>query len=180
TATTGSILLNTSSSFTQDATSTLSAPAHRITIHVGGLAPATLTLDGTVTAPLTDLYGGAQGDTITVHPVAILGYMRIFGQGGDDTITLDALPTIDLAGKFSGDPTDATSLVNGTDAQGRPATADGVPVPLRDMVEVDGGGGADHVIVTTSSRGDVLVSVHDSGAPADGSDTLTINGSPDA
>ena len=86
------------------------------------------------------------------------------GGTGADTITLH-LPTIDLADRFDpplctgGATTCPQALVNGTAEQdalaGMSRTIQGVSgLPLRNMVNVDGGGGSDAYIVDMSGTCD--------------------------
>ncbi|MDZ4169923.1 MAG: hypothetical protein U1E26_09770, partial [Coriobacteriia bacterium] len=47
---------------------------------------STMLLEGTYDAPFLDIFGGPDGDTITLRPVAITGETRIAGGGGSDRI----------------------------------------------------------------------------------------------
>jgi Ca2+-binding RTX toxin-like protein len=121
-------------------------------------------LEGTFQAPLIEVYGENDADQIIYTPVSVIGHTQIWGAGGDDYILVDLLPTIDLAHKFTGD-TGPASIVTGNELP-----------RLRNMVDLDGQGAADRYEINTTGSSDYIVNVHDSGAPADGADRLTING----
>ena len=99
--------------------------------------------------------------------LAISGQINITGGTGDDTILVNQLNTLDLAHKYVQGASGPTSIVTGLEA-----------APLRNTVNIDGGGGNDQVTLNLTGKNDVLFDVHDSGAGGDGSDTLTINGTP--
>ena len=199
TATAGEVTLNANGNLLVDAASSVNA-ATTITLEggQGGAAADSITLDGSFGAPagssttaLIEVYGGNGGDTILLSPVAIDGYTQVWGGTGADTITLH-LPSIDVADKFdpaactSGATTCPQALVNGTAEQdalpGMSRTVQGVSgLPLRNMVDVDGGGGGDAYIVDMSGTSvnpngtDYIIRIHDDGPPTD-FNTLTING----
>ena len=171
-----------------DASSTVMAVA-TITLNGGqGGGADSITLDGSFNALVIEVTGGNGGDNILLSPVAVVGYTFVSGGTGADVITLH-LPTIDLAHKFDpavctgGVTTCPAALVNGTAAELATMSrqVEGVTLPLRNMVNVDGGGGSDSYIVdmsgtsTNLSGTDYIVNIHDSGAPTD-FNTLTING----
>ncbi|MDX6640592.1 MAG: hypothetical protein QOF12_1603, partial [Solirubrobacteraceae bacterium] len=173
----GDLLLDAGTDVHQAADTLLGATG-RMRIHGDQIGPAdpagsTILIEGTLVAPDIEIAGGSQADTITLRPVAIVGYTRVLGGDGADSIVLDQLPTIDLAHKLDLSKTGAAQLVNGHDLS---RLLLGVAVPLRDIVELDGQGGADSYTINLTGASDYLVSVHDSGAPGDGSDLLTING----
>ena len=125
-------------------------------------------LDGTLIAPLIVVQGNADPDTLTLHPDLVIGHVEMFGGGGNDVLTVNLMSTLDLLHKFnslSGDPASLNT---------------GAPFGLRNTIDLDGQGGGDQYIVNTTGTTDYIVNVHDSGAYADGVDTLTINGSPNA
>ena len=199
TAMTGDVTLTANGNLLVDATSSVNA-ATTITLEggQGGAAADSITLDGSFGAPagssttaLIEVYGGNGGDTILLSPVAIDGYTQVWGGTGADTITLH-LPSIDVADKFDpaactgGATTCPQALVNGTAEQdalpGMSRTVQGVSgLPLRNMVDVDGGGGGDAYIVdmsgtsVNSSGTDYIIRIHDDGPPTD-FNTLSING----
>ncbi|MGH2997914.1 MAG: beta strand repeat-containing protein, partial [Gaiellaceae bacterium] len=155
-------------------------------------APAgntTILLEGTMQgrappeAPTINVYGNSGPDVITLRPVFVYGQVYIWGSnaatapdtyfaGTDagDLITIDQMPTLDLARKYldsSGSPASlVTTGFSGSDI-------------VRFTVNVDGQGGGDSYVVNETGSSDYIVNVHDTGAPADGVDTLTINGMPD-
>ncbi|MEZ0274283.1 MAG: beta strand repeat-containing protein, partial [Roseimicrobium sp.] len=131
----------------------------------GAGTPIAILLEGSLSAVTTDIYGGAAADTITLRPEALVGHFRIWGGAGTDLITLDHLPSLDVAHKFLPAQTGPGSLANGHENP-----------QVRNRVDVDGQGGADHYLINTSAAEDILISIHDSGAEADGADVLTING----
>jgi hypothetical protein len=111
------------------------------------------------------LYGNTETDTITLSPTTLIGHTRVLSGDGDDTVTLDQLPTLTT-----------THLRNDTN----PDTP--TDRRVRDTVDVDGQEGADNVIVniaaTPAGAADpttYLVNVVDSGNPSTSVDSLTIN-----
>ena len=78
------------------------------------------------------------------------------------------MPSLDLIRKF-------------LDSSGTPASLDTTGFDssmnvTRFTVNLDGQGGGDSYVVNMTGSSDYIVNVHDSGQPADGVDTLTING----
>ena len=71
---------------------------------------------------------------------------------------------MDYAHKFNGG-SGPGSLVTGHEA-----------TPVRWTIDLDGQAGADNYEVNTTQSTDYVVNVHDTGAPDDGADVLTING----
>jgi hypothetical protein len=171
-----------SGNLTVDATSSLEAGTI-MTLKLGqdNLAH-TGTLDGTFTGPLMQIYGGNGGDAITLAPVALNGYTQVFGGTGTNDIVL-SLPTIDLAHKLNSSATGPGALINGTSAQGDPRNDEGTMVPLRNMVDVNGGSATSTIEVdlsgtTVNADGtDYVVNASDAGnlllkAPAQASTFL--------
>ena len=137
----------------------------------GNAGNDTISLLGTISGRTINITGDAGNDTITLSPVAgglaISGQINIAGGTGDDTITVNQLNTLDLAHKYVAGVSGPASIVTGLEAS-----------PLRNTVSIDGGGGNDQVTINLTGANDVIFNVHDTGAPGDGSDTLTINGTP--
>ncbi|MDZ4220728.1 MAG: hypothetical protein U1D70_17120 [Methylobacter sp.] len=73
-------------------------------------------LEGTYDAPFLDIFGGPDGDTITLRPVAITGETRIAGGGGSDRIMLDVLPTLALPVYVDGEGGSDLTIINTTGA----------------------------------------------------------------
>src|SRR5262249_27675629 len=147
--------------------------ASQITINGGGDDDQIL-LWGNVAAKDTAINGGAGNDVITLNPanlsgktLAISGRVDVKGGTGDDQITVNRLNTLDLEHKFLNGSGTPASVVTGHEA-----------LAARDMVWLDGEGGSDSYTVNLTGTTDYIINVHDSGAPADGIDTLTINGTP--
>ena len=175
TATTGDLGVTAGGDLTVDATSTVTSGA-TATLSGGEAGGAhTTALLGTFTAPLIEVRTGNGGDTVTLHPVALNGYTRVWGGTGANDIVL-TLPSIDLADKFDAGLSGPAALINGTSAQAT-RLVQGVAVPLRNMVDVSGGsatstiqvnlaapslptGGTDYV-VNASDSGDLLLRAPD-------------------
>ena len=109
------------------------------------------------------IYGRGDIDNILYTPETLSGWTRIFGGAEDDIIVLDELPNLDLGNKFNGTPATSTLVTGRTGGE-------------RDTVDVDGQGGTDRTTVITNGSSDYIVNVTDSGAPDDGADRLTIEG----
>jgi Ca2+-binding RTX toxin-like protein len=177
-ATAGAIALRAGDDLRLAPTGVLSA-ATTITTHNDDIADTDANgfgslFEGSITAPLVDIHGGSASDLITLRPVVLDAWTRIFGEGGADTILLDNLLTIDLAHKL-----DANGmLVNGTAGQAGQAadtrTVQGLLAPLRNAVDIDGGDGSDAVHAILTGATDYLVRIHDTGTT--GSDTVTLDG----
>jgi Ca2+-binding RTX toxin-like protein len=133
-----------------------------------GGQPTTIFMQGALSAGTTGTVTGGNGaDTITFQVSAIAGHWEVFGGGGPDTITVDQLPSLDLADECSTDPcTTAASLNTGT------------PGGPRDTLDLDGQGGGDAYIININGSSDYIINVHDTGAENDGADIMTINGTP--
>jgi len=120
---------------------------------------------GSLSSVTNVISGGRASDTLYLQPQALSGHTQVLGDrdglaGGVDTIILDQLPSIDTS-------------------HDRPnhLKADGSDGAVRDTVDLDGRGGTDvYIVNVTAALSSYLVNVHDSGAPDDGVDTLTING----
>jgi hypothetical protein len=135
---TGALNGTASGDLTVDATSSLEAGTI-MTLKLGqDNAAHTGTLDGTFTGPLMQISGGNGGDAITLAPVALNGYTQVAGGTGTNDIVL-SLPSIDVAHKLNSSATGPAALINGTSAQGDPRNDEGTMVPLRNMVDVNGG-----------------------------------------
>ena len=120
-------------------------------------------LDGTLIAPLIQVVGNADPDTLTLHPDLVVGHVQMFGGGSSDVLTVNLMPTLDLAHKLNG-------------GAGPAALNTGAPFGARNTVDLDGQAAADQYVVNTTGTTDYIVNVHDTGAPDDGADVLTING----
>ena len=148
---TAAVLLSSGGDTTVDATASVKAGT-TLTMKEGQTGAATSSYEGTFTGPLMYIDGGNSGDTITLAPVALNGYTFVTGGTGTNDIVL-SLPTIDLADKLNSCATGPGALVNGTSAQGDPRVVQGVDLPLRNMVDVNGG--------SSSSTIEVDLSAHD-------------------
>ncbi|MDX6411835.1 MAG: hypothetical protein QOE91_1351, partial [Gaiellaceae bacterium] len=126
---------------------------------VGGTAQ----LDGTLIAPLIVVSGNGDQDTLTLHPDLVVGHVQMLGGGAEDLLTVDLMPTLDLAHKLNG-------------GSGPGALNTGTPFGARNTVDLDGQAAADHYVINTTGSSDYIVNVHDTGAAGDGADVLTING----
>jgi Ca2+-binding RTX toxin-like protein len=98
---------------------------------------------------LTNVDGGPSGDIIRIEDAS--GMTNIYGGTGKDDITVDTLSPL-----FDGN-LDST----------------------RDTVNLDGQAGTDNFIVNVTGSGDYIVNVFETGAPDDGTDTLTVYGTDD-
>ena len=152
--------------------------ASQITINGGGGDDQVL-LWGNVAAKETAINGGAGDDYLALNPdnlggntLAISGRIVMNGGTGDDQLIVNKLNTLDLAHKFLNGSGTPASVVTGHETS-VPASAP------RDMVWLDGQGGSDDYTLNLTGTSDYIANVHDSGAPANGIDTLTINGTPD-
>src|SRR5690606_15955511 len=130
---------------------------------------ATLTVNGSVIAPEIRLQGGGQADEILIDPdggSTLDGHIIVKGGAGDDTITVHEMHSLDLDHKYRDGVTGPDRLVTGR-APGE-----------RNTIDLDGEGGADQYIVNVTGASDYIINARDSGAPDDGADWLTINGTP--
>jgi Ca2+-binding RTX toxin-like protein len=125
----------------------------------------TMEFHGNLSAPLIEIYGLADRDEVLFTPQALSGHTRILGGAEEDVMVVDRLPNLDVAGKYHADVTGPERLVTGR-IEGE-----------RDTVDLDGQGATDRYTVLTTGGTDYIVNVHDSGAPNDGADRLTIEGS---
>jgi hypothetical protein len=120
---------------------------------------------GTLSANSIIIAGARDSDLIYLSPQVLVGHTRVLGDsdglaGGTDTIILDKLPSVTTSHDRPNH-----LLANGTDGS------------VRDTIDLDGRGGTDTYIINITGAGtDYIVNVHDTGAPDDGTDTLTING----
>ncbi|HET7352029.1 MAG TPA: hypothetical protein VFJ28_13915 [Marmoricola sp.] len=104
-------------------------------------------VDSTPTGTSTTVNAGGGNDVLTVETIS--GATRIYGQDGDDSITVNALP-------------DSPSTLNG----------------IGGSLLLTGGGGSDDYTIQLFSNGSSRIDVVDGVGSADGgSNTLTINGS---
>ena len=118
----------------------------------------TLLMSGTHEG-FTLVNGGPRLDRIDVESTS--GETRIEGDGGDDFINVNLRPTQPIGGDQIGNtPNDNTSG--------------------DDTLDLDGGAGSDTYVIRMAGVGSSLINAFDSGAPDDGADTLTINGTPHA
>jgi hypothetical protein len=136
-------------------------------------AGTTILLEGALAAQLVSVFGGADADSVTLSPESLAGYTRVRTGGGADRIVLDGLPTVDAAHKLTAGSGPAT-LVNGHHTTAR--TVLGEALPLRDLIDLDGEGGADVYDIRIEGSTDYLATVHDSGAAGDGADRLSVTG----
>ena len=160
------------------ATTTLDA---RDTIDIYGdyqNGPAGLThilLEGTMqgrapplNSPTISVYGNSGPDVITLRPVFVYGQVYIWGRDGADQITVDQMPTLDLTRKYLAGVTGPASLVT---------TGFQSATIVRFTVNLDGQGGGDSYVVNTTGRQRLhRQRPRQRAQPADGVDTLTING----
>ena len=164
---TGSVTLKAGDDFQQDAGTTINALTS-ITIlgDSGNKDPgigSNITVESRLLTDAILIAGERDDDTIVLRPQQIEGYTKVLGDldglpGGRDTMILDRLPSI-------------------TTEHDRPG--DGIGM-VRDSVDLDGRGGYDTYIVNlTGGLTDYRVNILDSGAPDDGADILTINGTED-
>ena len=104
-------------------------------------------VDSTPTGATTTVHAGSGDDVLTVETIS--GLTRIYGDAGNDSITVNALP-------------------------GSPTTTNGIGGSLL----LNGGGGSDDYTIQLFSNGSSRIDVVDGVGSADGgSNTLTINGS---
>ncbi len=129
-----------------------------------GVAGTLIVLEGILDGERIDVFGEHDFDRIELRPVDVAGHMQIFGQEGEDLIIVDHMTTL-------------------TTTHNRPF--DLFDRPILDTVDIDGGAAADDVVINiTAGTSDYpskvpteyIINVKDSGHPADGADTLTING----
>ena len=114
---------------------------------------ASITVEGALQAPGMQLHGGEQADTIVLRPESLVGDTQVFGHGGDDTITLDHLPSITTTQVIAGQI-------------------------VRDTIDLDGGEGGDSYTINISgTRTDYLVNLTDTGVA--GNDVVTVNATAD-
>src|SRR5207248_2429138 len=128
---------------------------------------STITVEGTIDAAGVTISGNSDADTVLVTGTIDAPEIRVYGEGGDDVVTFDVdSPAHALTGHvqvFGGDGHD-TVTVNRMHTRAS-------------SIDIDGQGGTDDVIVNVrSGRTSYLINVFDTGAPDDGADTLTING----
>ncbi|MBT7863645.1 MAG: hypothetical protein HN712_25235, partial [Gemmatimonadetes bacterium] len=117
---------------------------------------SSIQLQGILDGQRVEVSGEKDADSILLQLVNLVGHTQIFGQAGDDLITIDHLVTL-------------------ITAHDRPA--DGVTGAVQDTVDIDGGEGADDVVVNvTAGRTEYIVNVHDTGTIGADADVLTING----
>ena len=135
-----------------------SLEAQTITLH-GNAGDDTVFIWGSVKAQQFDLYGDAGNDVIALNPDALRA-----GMAAGPDLQLQANTAI-----FGGDGEDSLSvshLATMTTSHGG----------VRDQIRLDGGAGTDQYAIDVRGSSDYIVSINDSGAPADGADQLTING----
>ncbi len=115
-----------------------------------------IVVNGTINAPQITITGNDDADDVLIdvnHPTdSLIGHLVILGGDGHDLITVNELHT------------------RHTDIDG---------VAGFDTVDIDGQGDTDDVVVNVRADAgatDYVINVTDSGAPDDGADTLTING----
>jgi hypothetical protein len=131
----------------------------------GGAADAAGTailIEGRILGQAVVISGNSDADTIELrHMVALEGHTQILGQGGEDRIILDRLPAVTTSHDRLGH-----------------LPAVGADRAVQDTIDLDGGAATDRYLinVTGGNAAEYIVNVHDTGAPADGADELTING----
>ncbi len=184
TAATGAMSLTAQGDVTVDATSTLGAGA-TMTLDGGqNGSPASISLSGSLTAPLIEVHAGDGGDLVTLAPVALNGYTQLWGGAGNDTFSL-TLPSIDTTHITDSALTGPGALINGTTAQdalpGMTRSVQGVTLPLRNMVDVNGAAGNNtydiHLSGVTGAAPQgtsYIVNVNNVGTPT-GVDTLNVD-----
>ena len=150
----------------------LRAPGHTITLRAdtGGhvdAAGANVHVFDEVIAALIDIETNDNDDTVFYSPTKIVGHTTIRTRAGDDDITLDQLPTIDLEHKFDGPAASPDGIVNGLESTAQPRHGRRrrrrPPGPRPRQAQR-------RRPPTTSFACD------DSGNPANGADVLTIDG----
>ena len=148
------------------------APGHVNADAPGGVANIT----GTVNSPVRiDMRGDDQADTFNIWGHITAPDVNVYGQGGDDAISLNPANgsgyVLDLDGHvhvFGGDGDDTVTA-------NRLATLTTAHSGQRDTIDIDGGEGSDNVVVnTTGGVTDYIVNCFDTGVT--GTDTLTIEG----
>jgi len=123
------------------------------------------------------MVGGGGGDTILTKGTVTAPEIRYYGEDGDDAITFDyenhgpadpGFPTHALTGHVEVFGGAGHDLVTVNELHTRASTLD-----------IDGQGDTDDVVVNVradATATDYVINVFDTGAPDDGADTLTING----
>ena len=128
-------------------------------------------------ASFVEVHGGGGGDTILTKGTVTAPEIRYYGEDGDDAITFDyenhgpadpGFPTHALTGHVEVFGGAGHDLVTVNELHTRASTLD-----------IDGQGDTDDVVVNVradATATDYVINVFDTGAPDDGADTLTING----
>lgn len=141
--TTGDIAVQAGGNVTVDATSTVSSPA---TIEIDGAyqsiptpsaAGSTIDIYGTLSAVTTTIQGGPDNDTILLQDATLTGTGFVYGDGGNDSITVNALNS--TAGN--------TVTIDGTGGTNKPSST-----------------GNTAYNITYSGTGNYLINVADTGA----------------
>ncbi|MGC9326354.1 MAG: calcium-binding protein, partial [Candidatus Hinthialibacter sp.] len=143
-----------------DADDNIGTDAHGNAFNTG----ARLDLLGAVSTTTLLITGQRDDDVFYLHPDSLCGHTQILGDisdesGGSDRFILDHLPTL-----------------NSIHDRPNHLLRSGQNAPVPDTIDLDGRGGTDHYVVNISGNGaSYLVNVHDTGAPDDGADTLSIH-----
>jgi Ca2+-binding RTX toxin-like protein len=121
-------------------------------------------IEGRILGQNVLIAGADDADTIELRNMEeLVGHTRIEGRGGEDTIIIDRQPTL-------------TTTHNRPDHE----LADGSDGEVQDTIDIDGGAATDRVTINiTGDQTEYIINVVDSGAPNDGADELTINGTAD-
>ncbi|MES1248034.1 MAG: hypothetical protein ABUS54_10215, partial [Actinomycetota bacterium] len=167
TSTGGSVELDAGDNITTSTTSSINAATtatFRGDFGNTDAAGTTITLQGSLTAPTSFVYGNSNNDTIILRFSALSSHVEVFGGNGVDTIWVDGLPNLDVSHTCTTNPCgDPSTLNTGSNLN-------------RQTVDLDGQGGGDNYIVQTTGNTSYIVNIHDSGAPNDGVDNLTVYG----
>jgi hypothetical protein len=141
---------------------------------------------GDISAQVTNVYAGAGpgSATIALNPTNDDGYkltyisgeFNLYGNTGGDTFVVNQIPNLDVAHKYITGQTGPTSI-----DPGRGGTLAPGVVSVRDTVNIFGGEGSNQYDINLIGTNDYILNVtnlYHTANPADGSDTLTINGVP--
>ncbi len=118
-------------------------------------------LDGSLDSTTIRITGERDDDVFDLALESLAGHTTVLGDrdglaGGEDRFIVDRLPTLNTSHVRPGHP---------------------VATPVRDTLDLDGRGGTDrYEIQVAGGRSDSIINVDDTGAPDDGTDTLTITG----
>ena len=129
-------------------------------------AGATIRTNGTV-----KIYGDfgntdtGVGSNITINGTIDANLIQIYGNTDDDVVLFDAQGGNMLTGKIEVFGDDGDDLITVNELHDR-----------TEEMDLDGQGDTDRYIINTTGNSDYIINVWDTGAPDDGADRLTING----